>query len=51
MALSGAILWIFYQKNEVDAAIKLFSGGDQVEARKIWLVESAPKVIKQYQKQ
>jgi type I restriction enzyme R subunit len=46
----GNIVDFRYQEKEVDAAIKLFSGGDQSEAAKIWLVEPAPEVIKQYRK-
>ena len=45
----GNILDFRYQENEVDAAIKLFSGKDKDKARTIWLVDPAPKVVEKYQ--
>jgi len=45
----GNILDFRYQENEVDAAIKLFSGAAADKAREIWLVDPAPKVVKKYE--
>lgn len=45
----GNILDFRYQEDEVDAAIKLFSGAAIDRAREIWLVDPAPKVVEQYQ--
>ncbi len=44
----GNILDFRYQENEVDDAIKLFSGAAIDRAREIWLVDPAPKVVEQY---
>ena len=44
----GNILDFREQQNEVDAAIALFSGEKAEEAKEIWLVEPAPKVIEHY---
>jgi len=44
----GNILDFRYQEEEVDAAIKLFSGAALDQAREIWLVDPAPKVVEQY---
>jgi len=46
----GNILDFRYQEDEVDAAIKLFSGAAIDKAREIWLVDPAPKVVEKYQK-
>ncbi|WFQ80857.1 type I restriction endonuclease subunit R [Xenorhabdus sp. SF857] len=46
----GNILDFRYQENEVNAAIELFSGGPKDEAREIWLVDPAPKVVDAFQK-
>lgn len=46
----GNILDFRQQQNEVDAAIALFSGEKSGEAKEIWLVEPAPKVIGNYEK-
>lgn len=46
----GNILDFRYQENEVDAAIKLFSGAAIDKAREIWLVDPAPKVVEKFQK-
>ncbi len=46
----GNILDFRQQQNEVDAAIALFSGEKSDEAKEIWLVEPAPKVIEKYEK-
>jgi type I restriction enzyme R subunit len=46
----GNILDFRYQEDEVDAAIKLFSGEDIGKAREIWLVEPALKVVEKFQK-
>lgn len=47
---NGNILDFRGQKEAVDAAIKLFSGGqDDEKSRKIWLVEDAPVVIDKMQ--
>jgi type I restriction enzyme R subunit len=43
----GNILDFRRQQNQVDAAIKLFSGEKTGAAAKIWLVDPAPEVIKQ----
>ncbi|WP_256206085.1 type I restriction endonuclease subunit R [Nitrosomonas oligotropha] len=45
----GNILDFRYQEDEVDAAIKLFSGAAIDRAREIWLVDPAPKVVEKYQ--
>lgn len=45
----GNILDFRYQEDEVDDAIKLFSGAAIDRAREIWLVDPAPKVVEQYQ--
>ena len=45
----GNILDFRYQENEVDAAIKLFSGAAIDRAREIWLVDPAPKVVEKFQ--
>ncbi|MEI8025285.1 MAG: type I restriction endonuclease subunit R [Pseudomonadota bacterium] len=42
----GNILDFRSQQSAVDGAIKLFSGKKGEQAKEIWLVESAPKVIK-----
>jgi type I restriction enzyme R subunit len=44
----GNILDFRYQEEEVDDAIKLFSGAAIDRAREIWLVDPAPKVVEQY---
>lgn len=44
----GNILDFRYQEDEVDEAIKLFSGAPIDQAREIWLVDPAPKVVEQY---
>ena len=44
----GNILDFRYQEDEVDAAIKLFSGAAIDRAREIWLVDPAPKVVEQF---
>ena len=44
----GNILDFRYQESEVDTAIKLFSGAAMDQAREIWLVDPAPKVVEQY---
>lgn len=44
----GNILDFRYQEEEVDAAIKLFSGAAIDRAREIWLVDPAAKVVEQY---
>jgi len=44
----GNILDFRQQQAEVDRAIALFSGEDTGRAKEIWLVDSAPKVIKKY---
>ena len=44
----GNILDFRYQEDEVDAAIKLFSGAAIDRAREIWLVDPAPKVVEKY---
>lgn len=41
----GQVLDFRAQQDAVDAAIALFSGGKSEEARKIWLVDPAPKVV------
>lgn len=46
----GNILDFRYQEDEVDAAIKLFSGAAIDRAREIWLVDPAPKVVEKFQK-
>lgn len=46
----GNILDFRQQQNEVDAAIALFSGEKSDQAKEIWLVEPAPKVIEKYEK-
>ena len=45
----GNILDFRYHEDEVDNAIKLFSGAAIDRAREIWLVDPAPKVVEQYQ--
>ena len=45
----GNILDFRYQEDEVDAAIKLFSGAAIDKAREIWLVDPAPKVVEKFQ--
>ncbi len=45
----GNILDFRYQEDEVDDAIKLFSGAAIDKAREIWLVDPAPVVVEQYQ--
>ncbi len=45
----GNILDFRGQEQAVDQAIALFSGEDAARSREIWLVESAPKVIDQYE--
>ncbi|MBL8498176.1 type I restriction endonuclease subunit R [Nitrosomonas sp. JL21] len=45
----GNILDFRYQEEEVDAAIKLFSGAAKDRAREIWLVDPAPVVVERYQ--
>lgn len=44
----GNILDFRYQEDDVDAAIKLFSGAAIDKAREIWLVDPAPKVVEQF---
>ena len=44
----GNILDFRGQQNAVDEAIKLFSGKKADQAKEIWLVESAPKVIEKF---
>jgi type I restriction enzyme, R subunit len=46
----GNILDFRCQEDEVDAAIKLFSGAAIDRAREIWLVDPAPKVVEKFQK-
>jgi type I restriction enzyme R subunit len=46
----GNILDFRYQEDEVDDAIKLFSGAAIDRAREIWLVDPAPKVVEKYTK-
>lgn len=46
----GNILDFRQQENEVDKAIMLFSGENTGQAKEIWLVEPAPKVIERYAK-
>ncbi len=46
----GNILDFRQQQAETDAAVALFSGESGDRAKEIWLVESAPKVIEQYEK-
>ncbi|MFC2017694.1 type I restriction endonuclease subunit R [Chloroflexota bacterium] len=46
----GNILDFRYQEDEVDAAIKLFSGAAIDSAREIWLVDPASKVMEKFQK-
>ena len=46
----GNILDFRQQQTEVDAAIALFSGEKSEQAKEIWMVEPAPKVIEQYEK-
>jgi type I restriction enzyme, R subunit len=45
----GNILDFRAQEQAVDDAIALFSGEDKRKPREIWLVDAAPKVIKQYE--
>jgi len=45
----GNILDFRQQQAEVDRAIALFSGEDTGQAKEIWLVEPAPKIIEKYQ--
>lgn len=45
----GNILDFRQQQAEVDRAIALFSGEDTGQAKEIWLVDPAPKVIEKYQ--
>jgi len=45
----GNILDFRQQQAEVDRAIALFSGEDTEQAKEIWLVEPAPKIIEKYQ--
>jgi type I restriction enzyme R subunit len=47
---AGRILDFRQQEAAVDEAIKLFSGEQREEARKIWLVDPAPEVIDQLKK-
>jgi type I restriction enzyme R subunit len=44
----GNILDFRYQEHEVDAAIALFSGTTKSQAREIWLVDPAPKVVEAF---
>jgi type I restriction enzyme R subunit len=44
----GNILDFRYQEDEVDAAIKLFSGAAIDKAREIWLVDPAPQVVEKF---
>ena len=46
----GHILDFRQQQQQVDEAIALFSGEAGERAKEIWLVDSAPKVIEQYEK-
>lgn len=46
----GNILDFRQQQYEVDAAIALFSGEKSDQAKEIWLVEPAPKVIEKFEK-
>ncbi|MGE3601285.1 MAG: type I restriction endonuclease subunit R [Dehalococcoidia bacterium] len=46
----GQILDFRQQRDNVDAAIALFSGVHPDRAREIWLVDKAPVVIEQFQK-
>ena len=46
----GKILDFRYQEEAVDEAIALFSGANTAQAKEIWLVDPAPKVIKQLDK-
>ncbi len=46
----GNILDFRYQEDDVEAAIKLFSGASIDTAREIWLVDPAPKVVEKYKK-
>ncbi len=45
----GNILDFRQQQAEVDRAIALFSGGDTGQAKEIWLVDPAPKVMEKYE--
>lgn len=45
----GNILDFRQQQAEVDRAIALFSGGYEEQAKEIWLVDPAPKVIEKYE--
>ncbi|GIV37618.1 MAG: DEAD/DEAH box helicase [Cyclobacteriaceae bacterium] len=45
----GNILDFRQQQAEVDKAIALFSGETEQQAKEIWLVEPAPKVIEKYE--
>ncbi len=45
----GNILDFRQQQAEVDRAIALFSGEDTGQAKEIWLVDPAPKIIEKYQ--
>jgi type I restriction enzyme R subunit len=45
----GNILDFRGQEEEVNTAIKLFSGADKDRAKEIWLVDPAPVVVKKYQ--
>jgi type I restriction enzyme R subunit len=44
----GNILDFRYQEHEVDAAIALFSDATKSQAREIWLVDPAPKVVEAF---
>ncbi|HOZ61872.1 MAG TPA: type I restriction endonuclease subunit R [Smithellaceae bacterium] len=46
----GNVLDFRQQQNEVDKAVALFSGEDTGQAKEIWLVEPAPKVIEKFEK-
>jgi len=46
----GNILDFRQQQADVDKAIALFSGENKDQAKEIWLVDPAPKVIEQYKK-
>ncbi len=46
----GNVLDFRSQKDEVDNAIKLFSGEQGERAREIWLVDAAPQVIAKFDK-
>jgi type I restriction enzyme R subunit len=46
----GNILEFRQQQDAVDEAIALFSGEDTGQAKEIWLVDPAPRVIEQYVK-